>query len=378
MRLELGVLLLLSLTACSGPPGPRSPSFSSSPPFSPASSPPAVPTPLAASLAAAMPPAGAVDARAEHELGRRIYNFRCYFCHGYSGDGRTLASTYLQPAPRNFLATSPADLSPAQMREAVKAGRPGSAMQGFEGILTDTEIAAVVAFVRQEFMVERAANTRYHTPENGWPEHQQYAAAFPFADGSLLLDTPVATLTPEQRAGRRLFMSTCVSCHDRAHVGEPGLVWESHALSYPRNGFVPGDAQQVDTVSGASPYHLHDQAPKLAGLTAKELRGQALFQDNCAFCHGADGTGKNWIGSFLQPHPRDLTQPAFMQGMSAKRLASVIREGLPGTSMPAWKSVLKAPQIQALVAYIGRAFHPLAAAEPVAGQAKAARAQASP
>jgi mono/diheme cytochrome c family protein len=32
--------------------------------------------------------------------------------------------------------------------------------------------------------------------------------------------------------------------------------------------------------------------------------------------------------------------------------------------MPAWKSVLSQPQIQALVAYIARAFHPLAPATP--------------
>ena len=34
--------------------------------------------------------------RERHERGRAIYNFRCYFCHGYSGDARTLAATYLQ------------------------------------------------------------------------------------------------------------------------------------------------------------------------------------------------------------------------------------------------------------------------------------------
>ena len=28
---------------------------------------------------------------AENEHGRAVYNFRCYFCHGYSGNARTLA-----------------------------------------------------------------------------------------------------------------------------------------------------------------------------------------------------------------------------------------------------------------------------------------------
>jgi cytochrome c oxidase cbb3-type subunit 3 len=87
--------------------------------------------------------------------------------------------------------------------------------------------------------------------------------------------------------------------------------------------------------------------------------GERLFQENCAFCHAADGTGKNWIGSFLEPRPRDLTDKAFMSGMTRERLAQTIRDGLPGTSMPAWKSVLTADEIDALVAYIHRAFHPL-------------------
>lgn len=296
------------------------------------------------------------------ELGRRIYNFRCYFCHGYSGNAQTLASSYLEPRPRDFTTTSPQDLPRAKMLDAIRHGRPGTAMKGFADILQPNEIEAVADFVRQEFMVSKARNTAYHTRENGWANHDQYAAAFPFATGKITLDTPPEQLTPEQRAGRRLFMSTCVSCHDRARVANEGTPWDSRPLSYPRMGFAPGDwpPKDVDAITSATPYHLHDRAPKIAGLTPLEKRGESLFQKNCAFCHAADGTARNWIGSFLEPHPRDLTAPEFMRHMTKARLANVIREGLPGTSMPAWKSVLNDADIQALSAYIARAFHPLA------------------
>jgi cytochrome c oxidase cbb3-type subunit 3 len=40
-------------------------------------------------------------------------------------------------------------------------------------------------------------------------------------------------------------------------------------------------------------------------------------------------------------------------------LSATIREGLPGTSMPAWKNVLNGKQIAAIVAYVGKAFYPL-------------------
>lgn len=322
----------------------------------------------------AIKPTAVTPASEAHELGRRIYNFRCYFCHGYSGNAQTLASTYLTPRPRDFTTTTPTQLSREQMLDAVTNGRADTAMRGFAGILQPAEITAVTEFVRQEFMVSKAENTRYHTPENGWPDHQRYAAAFPYATGKLMIDTPTDQLTPEQRAGRRLYMSTCVSCHDRSHVSTPGAAWESRPLSYPRNGFAPGDnyaspgratpgqdAMMVDAVASATPYHLHDIVPQLSGLSVPERRGEMLFQQNCAFCHGADGTGRNWIGSFLEPHPRDLTQTEFMSTMTRERLANVIRDGLPETSMPAWKSVLSEVDIQAIVAYISRAFHPLAA-----------------
>jgi cytochrome c oxidase cbb3-type subunit 3 len=134
----------------------------------------------------------------------------------------------------------------------------------------------------------------------------------------------------------------------------------------------------VDTVSGASPYHFHDKKPQLADLSVKELRGESIFQENCAFCHAADGTGRNWIGSFLEPHPRDLTAPNFMSTMTRKRLAGVIREGLPETSMPAWKSVLSESDILALIAYIARAFHPLASDDTVASAERALPQKARP
>ena len=104
---------------------------------------------------------------------------------------------------------------------------------------------------------------------------------------------------------------------------------------------------------------MHDRPLKITGLSARERNGEKLFLENCAFCHAADGTGRNWIGQFLEPHPRDLTSPDFMRGQTKARLIQAIGEGLPGTSMPAWKSVLDRRQIEDIVAYVGKAFHPL-------------------
>ncbi len=295
-----------------------------------------------------------------HELGRKIYNFRCYFCHGYSGDARTLASSYLSPKPRNFQTTSPESLSLERMMTAITSGVSGSAMAGFGTILDKDEISAVADFVRWEFMIRHAPNTRYHIEANGWDNHERYAEAFPFATGELALDTPDDQLTVGQRAGKQLFFSACISCHDRARVMEEGPIWESRPVSFPRNGVTPKTVGQLDGVSGASIYAVHDRPVVVADLTAEERMGETLFQKNCAFCHAADGTGKNWIGRFLEPHPRNLTDKTFMAGQTATTLRMTLREGIPGTSMPAWKSVLSDEQIDAILHYIHRVFHPVA------------------
>ncbi len=311
-------------------------------------------------LAVFLPQTAGADAAREqrHQQGRELYNYRCYFCHGYSGDARTLAATYLTPPPVDFTRADPARLTPQAIAEVLASGRPGTAMKSFRGILSTQEMQVLAEFVSLEFIDRKAPNTRYHTPENGWNDHGRYRIAFPFATGEIPLSRAWEALTAEQAAGKRLYLSSCVSCHDRGAPDDDDVAWDARPLSYPRNNYSPNDPP-VDAITSATPYSKHDVIKKIAGLTAREKRGKRLFEGNCAFCHGADGTGKNWIGSFLEPHPRNLTDANVMAGMTRLRLATTIREGLPGTSMPAWKTVLSDAEIGAVVAYVNRAFHPL-------------------
>ena len=295
-----------------------------------------------------------------HENGRGIYNYRCYFCHGYSGDANTLTSTYLQPPPRDFTREDAAGLERGYMLGIVKNGKPGTAMHGFSRLLDDDQIAAVVDFVRVEFMQEKRPNTYYHTAANGWPRHERYRDAFPFATGEIALDTPWRELSPAQVRGKQLYLQSCITCHDRARVNDEGAIWSKQSVSFPRNNY---SHTEVDAISEASVYVKHDRVPEIAGLSADASAGRELWQQNCAFCHAADGTGENWIGSFLDPKPRDLTDASFMRFMTRERLRTRIRDGLVNTSMPAWKDVLDDKQIEQIISYIGEAFHVLAEPE---------------
>ncbi len=286
--------------------------------------------------------------------GEAVYDFYCYQCHGYSGDARTLASTYLKPPPRNFTRADSSTLTRTKMLDAVANGRPGTGMVSFARVLDQRQIERVVDFIRGAFMTQSPRRRVYHSVANGWPNHEHYRAAFPFATGEIPLDVTWEDLDPEQVAGKRLYLNACISCHDRAHVTQEGPVWESHAVSYPRKHY-SHRATDLDGRTGATPYAQHERRPDSGSAGDAVARGERLFQDNCAFCHAADGTGRHWIGSFLMPRPRDLTG-ARVAGMTAAQLRRTIREGLPGTSMPGWKHVLEDGEITDVVTYLRRAL----------------------
>ena len=306
--------------------------------------------------AESIPSASSSEQDRYHQKGREIYNYRCYFCHGYSGDARTLTTTFITPQPRDFTRTEIDELSREYMLGVVAKGKPETAMTGFSRVLNATDIEAVVDFVRTEFMLNKQPNTRYHTVENGWPEHQRYQIAFPFATGEIPLDASSEKLTPYQERGRQLFLSSCITCHDRAKVIDEGAVWKKQSISYPRNNY---SHTRIDAVSSASIYAIHDISPTVDNLSEDEVAGKELWLKNCAFCHAADGSGENWIGSFLEPSPRNLNSPEFMSGMSRDVLVYNIQNGLENTSMPAWKSVLSERQIHQVVSYILAAFYAL-------------------
>ncbi|MGH7266520.1 MAG: c-type cytochrome, partial [Candidatus Rokuibacteriota bacterium] len=89
-------------------------------------------------------------------------------------------------------------------------------------------------------------------------------------------------------------------------------------------------------------------------------RGKQIYEAKCALCHGATGKGDGPAAERLLPRPRDLTAGKYKirttpsgQLPTDDDLARVIRDGMPGTSMPAWGRVItESRDMQALVAHV--------------------------
>jgi DMSO reductase family type II enzyme heme b subunit len=96
--------------------------------------------------------------------GKGVYFKKCVWCHGADGAGSGASVKRLLTKPRNFNQgtfkirhTGSGQLpTDEDLFLTVKNGLPGSAMPPWDGILTDTQIKQVVAFVKTELVKDRS------------------------------------------------------------------------------------------------------------------------------------------------------------------------------------------------------------------------------
>ena len=110
-----------------------------------------------------------------------------------------------------------------------------------------------------------------------------------------------------------------------------GLILQLHAA--------PGRAAGQNAKAGASPAAVaaHSELPAAAAA------GGQIFQQNCAFCHGRDAMGG-------EGGP-DLTRSRLVRSdIDGDKIGSVVREGRPGTAMPAFN--FSSQQVANVVAFL--------------------------
>ncbi len=76
-------------------------------------------------------------------------------------------------------------------------------------------------------------------------------------------------------------------------------------------------------------YRLRD----LPASPPDEARGQALYREHCATCHGPTGRGDTARGRSLSPPPPDYHDEALGEGMSPLRVSGAVEIGIDGTGM---------------------------------------------
>jgi mono/diheme cytochrome c family protein len=165
--------------------------------------------------------------------------------------------------------------------------------------------------------------------------------------------------------GREAFASACLICHSSRYIAmQPPITaakWEENVRKMMKVFAAPVPEEQVGDVVKYAIF-LNEQSAQ-AGLrdslavearspvsdrspdnlwtdqhtvTGDLQRGAALFQVTCANCHSVRGQGQGRAAAaHALPAPTDLTSGRW----SRELLASVLRNGVRGTAMPAWPTV---------------------------------------
>lgn len=92
---------------------------------------------------------------------------------------------------------------------------------------------------------------------------------------------------------------------------------------------------------------------------AGNAEGRRVYEKWCAGCHGEEGRGDGPAAGHLLPKPRDFTRALYQVRTTATGevptdadIRHVVDEGMPGTSMPAWKATLSSGEREAVARYV--------------------------
>ena len=102
--------------------------------------------------------------------------------------------------------------------------------------------------------------------------------------------------------------------------------------------------------------HHHPQAAKLNNpvlvSTASIAAGQALYQNQCAGCHGDTGNGDGAMGEELNPKPSNLSDADWKHGSTDGEIFTVIRDGVKSTGMKPFARKMTTHQLWDVVNYV--------------------------
>jgi cytochrome c oxidase cbb3-type subunit 3 len=178
-----------------------------------------------------------------------------------------------------------------------------------------------------------------------------------------------ALLAAAADGGRAAFRMHCVQCHGSGAAGSPGYpnlndddwLWggDLSAIEFTiQNGVRNPDhaqtrASQMPAFGDGllQPAQIDDVVAyvrtisRQEAVTAAARRGQPLFAQNCAACHGNDGRGNRQQGA------PNLTDAIWLYGGDAETLRATITNARAGV-MPRWGNRLDPVTVRMLAAYV--------------------------
>ena len=220
--------------------------------------------------------------------------------------------------------------------------------------------------------------------EKNSPAKVQAAAAQPVT--AIVLPRYQAALPPGP--GREAFAVACLSCHSTRYITmQPKMTaakWEESVRKMIKTYAAPIAEDQVQPIvqylvaakEGGDGSSWETPAvivttPAVTGEAvqrrADPARGQMLYAQSCASCHGTDGRPNTPAAATMIPRPTDLTSGSF----AAEAIAASVTHGVPGTAMPA-AAIHSPDEISDVVAYVQR-FQPPPGAAPTPTAADSAR-----
>lgn len=94
----------------------------------------------------------------------------------------------------------------------------------------------------------------------------------------------------------------------------------------------------------------------IAQSAGDAAKGKEKYDSFCATCHGPTGMGDGVAAAALDPKPRDLSDAAYVSGLTNDYLKKVISGGGASVGksnlMPPWEGILNSNEIEDVIAYI--------------------------
>jgi cytochrome c oxidase cbb3-type subunit 3 len=157
----------------------------------------------------------------------------------------------------------------------------------------------------------------------------------------------------------RLFANNCAQCHGSDGKGSRGfpnlsdddwLYGDSmdsvvHSILYGRQGMMPAFAEILpqDQLSATAQYVL--SLSNQASDQTKVADGKAVFEMQCAACHGVDAKGNQMLGA------PNLTDTIWLYGGMLKDIETTLKIGRSG-KMPAHQHLFNEQEAKVLAAYV--------------------------